>query len=137
MRPNIAMIKTSNNKLRNKFFDLAQNKYFEIFILVAIAANTLVMTIKWPNMSEKAKNTIEIINYFFLVIFFIEALIKLTGYGLRYFKDKWNVFDFVIVVISIIFIVIQNFWGVGLSTTTSVVRSLRIGRMFKLFRNLK
>ena len=25
----------------------------------------------------------------------------------------------------------------GLSTTTSVVRSLRIGRMFKLFRNLK
>ena len=39
----------------------------------------------------------------------LEAIIKLTAFGYRYFKDKWNLFDFIIVVASITVLVITNF----------------------------
>jgi hypothetical protein len=106
MKPNIAMVKAGGSRFREHAFNIAQHPIFEYFILGAIAANTLVMTIKWPNMSEEATVIIEKVNYVFLGIFSIEAVIKLSGYGYRYFKDAWNTFDFIIVIVSIIFIII-------------------------------
>jgi hypothetical protein len=88
-------------------------------------------------MSEGAKQATEIVNYVFTIVFVIEAIIKIIAFGCRYFKDTWNVFDFSIVAGSLVFILMQQTLGIGFSTTTQVVRSLRISRMFKLFRNLK
>ena len=44
---------------------------------------------------------------FFSGIFLIEAIVKLIAYGGRYFRDYWNVFDFLIVVGSLIFILLN------------------------------
>ena len=64
---------------------------------------------------------------------------KITAFGSRYFTDGWNIFDFVIVLGSMTGIVI------GLSSeqlnrmgpVTTLVRSFRILRIFKLFRKSK
>jgi len=106
MKPLLSQVKTNNSKCRSVAFDIASNKVFEYFILGAIAANTLAMTLKWPNMSQKSVDIIEKVNYVFLAIFCFEAVIKLVAYGKRYFKDAWNTFDFIIVIVSIIFIVV-------------------------------
>ena len=42
------------------------------------------------------------LNYIFTGIFIIEAVIRLIAMRLDYFKMGWNVFDFVIVVFSIV-----------------------------------
>jgi hypothetical protein len=64
----------------------------------------------------------------------LEAIIKLTAHDKRYFKDNWNVFDFIIVVGSLVFISLGNFTSIGIGNSASVLRTLRLGRIFKLFR---
>lgn len=44
-------------------------------------------------------------NYIFVGIFTAECSIKLIGYGTRFFKDRWNTFDMIIVVLTLISII--------------------------------
>ena len=41
---------------------------------------------------------IEYLNYIFSAIFTVEAIIKLAALGKKYFKETWNIFDFIVVV---------------------------------------
>jgi hypothetical protein len=41
-------------------------------------------------------------NSVFVVIFTGEFAIKIIGFGVRYFKDSWNVFDMIIVVLTLV-----------------------------------
>ena len=49
---------------------------------------------------------LESLNYIFSGIFTVEFFIKIIGYGERYFRETWNIFDMVIVVVTIIGIII-------------------------------
>ena len=77
-------------------------------------------------------------NYTFVVIFTIEAILKITAQGCYYFQDSWNLFDFMIVVLTIV-ILSLNFVGVGekLEILGTVLRTLRIGRVFRLIKKQK
>ena len=57
-----------------------------------------------------------------LGIFVVEVLGRLFGHGLRFFRDPWNVFDFVIVAIAL----------VPASGPFAVLRTLRILRVLRL-----
>ena len=81
MRPKVAMRRPATNKCRQWCYDLAVHKNFEFFILVSILLNTIVLAIKWPNMSEETSGAIEIVNYVFTTIFTVEAALKLTAFG--------------------------------------------------------
>ena len=61
--------------------------------------------IKWNNQPKIVTNITEISNYIFAAIFTLEAIIKITALGKVYFKDNWNVFDLVIVFLTIIGII--------------------------------
>ena len=50
----------------------------------------------------------ERINYVFAAVFLMEALIKLIGYGRRYFKDQWNIFDLIIVILTLVGIILNS-----------------------------
>ena len=83
-------------------------------------------------------------NYYFTIFFLFEMLIKLYALGLRgYFFVGWNRFDFVIVSVSVVDVVVQIFAGsllaqiqVGTSITR-IFRVMRVSRLFKLFKQLK
>ena len=53
-------------------------------------------------------NTVDNLNILFTVIFTIEFVIKLIGYGSRFFIDGWNIFDMVIVFVTIIGIILSS-----------------------------
>jgi len=57
-------------------------------------------------MSKDTTKTLDVMNFVFSSVFIAEFCIKLVGYGERYFKDSWNVFDMIIVVFTIIGIII-------------------------------
>ena len=88
-------------------------------------------------MPVKVKEGLEIANYFFTAFFTFEFLIKISSFGRRYFRDNWNIFDFVIVLCSLFIPIISNLNLPSFNTSSQVLRSLRVGRMFRLFRNLK
>ena len=79
------------------------NNSFEYFITSTIVVNALILTLKWPGMTPKTEFGIEIVNYICTAIFILEAIIKLTATGKNYFRSGWNIFDFTIVIASIIF----------------------------------
>jgi len=82
---------------------------------------------------QEIKDVLEIFNYAFIVIFTIEAILKIIAQKSLYFKDSWNLFDFSIVVGTIIILGLA--WGgIGedLEILGTILRTLRIGRVFRL-----
>lgn len=77
------------------------------------------------------------LNYAFNIFFLLEALIKIIGLGVLYFKIIENIFDFVIVIISVGATFVDLFTTTEVLGVTVVFRIFRIGRTFKLFRDLK
>jgi hypothetical protein len=88
-------------------------------------------------MSESATNTVDYINYVFTALFMLEAALKLTAFGCRYFKDNWNRFDFIIVSLSILFTILDKGSGLGVGSAATVLRTIRIGRMIKFVRKMQ
>lgn len=60
------------NKFRRKVYELVEMKYFEIFIMVCILLNTIVMSMRYARMSDTYELTLESFNYAFSIIFNIE-----------------------------------------------------------------
>jgi hypothetical protein len=66
------------------------------------------MAINWFEAPTELMDILEYINYFFTAVFTLEAIIKIIGLGYKgYFTKGWNVFDFFIVLISYITLIIS------------------------------
>lgn len=77
-------------------------------------------------------------NLVFVGIFTGEFILKLIGYGKRYFSDPWNNFDMIIVVLTLISIIYgQSSSNNQLGPQTTVIRSFRIARIFYFFKRNK
>ena len=70
--------------------------------MVFIMLNMVTMAIEFDGMSQAYQDVLEIVNISFLTIFTLECVIKLLGLRLYYFKEPWNVFDFVVVLVSLL-----------------------------------
>ncbi|NXU42343.1 CAC1G protein, partial [Drymodes brunneopygia] len=111
------------------FQKIVDSKYFGRGIMVAILINTLSMGIEYHEQPEELTNALEISNIVFTSLFALEMLLKLLVYGpFGYIKNPYNIFDGIIVVISVWEIVGQQ--GGGLS----VLRTFRLMRVLKLVR---
>ena len=71
------------------------------------------------------------------LVFILEMPIKITGIGIKgYFKDSFNIFDSIVVGVTIIDLVVtvvltSKGLGEGVNTITAL-RSFRLMRVFKL-----
>jgi len=110
---------------------------FDQFIMGCILANTVVMMLKGVDNSQAFTDSLEIINYMFAIIFTLEAVLKITALDWQYFKDNWNVFDFVIVVGTLVGLVIKWVTGASAGSIATVIRTFRIGRIFRLINSAK
>ncbi|CAF0758145.1 unnamed protein product [Adineta ricciae] len=81
-------------------------------------------------------------NYVFTSVFILESISKVIALGpLRYFKDKWNQLDIMIVILSIAGIVMEKMKSGQVlpinPTLIRVMRVLRIARVLKLLKMAK
>ncbi|KAG8446311.1 hypothetical protein GDO86_013952 [Hymenochirus boettgeri] len=111
------------------FRKIVDSKYFGRGIMIAILINTLSMGIEYHEQPDELTNALEISNIVFTSLFALEMLLKLLVYGpFGYIKNPYNIFDGIIVVISVWEIIGQQ--GGGLS----VLRTFRLMRVLKLVR---
>uniref|UniRef100_A0A8C7PVF7 Voltage-dependent T-type calcium channel subunit alpha n=1 Tax=Oncorhynchus mykiss TaxID=8022 RepID=A0A8C7PVF7_ONCMY len=111
------------------FRKIVDSKYFGRGIMIAILINTLSMGIEYHEQPDELTNALEISNIVFTSLFALEMLLKVLVYGpFGYIKNPYNIFDGIIVVISVWEIVGQQ--GGGLS----VLRTFRLMRVLKLVR---
>ena len=89
-------------KIQAFIFKLATDQKFDIVIMIIIILNMLTMTLEFYQMPVEMSSALSIINTVFIVIFTGECVLKLFGLRLYYFKIPWNIFDFVVVILSIL-----------------------------------
>uniref|UniRef100_A0A8C3YVW1 Sodium channel protein n=1 Tax=Catagonus wagneri TaxID=51154 RepID=A0A8C3YVW1_9CETA len=126
------------NKCQGLVFDLVTHKVFDIIIIVLIFLNMVSMMAESKGQSDGMKHILERLNLVFVVIFTIECLIKIFALRQYYFTNGWNLFDCVIVVLSIVSTmvsVLENQEHIPFPPTLfRVVRLARIGRILRLVR---
>lgn len=60
------------NRIRKKIYDFVNHQYFDIFIMVCILLNTIIMAMRYNRMSKTYERVLESMNYVFSVIFNLE-----------------------------------------------------------------
>lgn len=115
------------------FTKITEHPSFEYFITGCIIANTVAMACVHYRQSDGFIFALEILNYFFAVVFNFEMIMKLLSTGKNYFRSGWNVFD-CFIVFGTDFGLVMKFAGAGgaMGATTSVIRGFRIMRIFRL-----
>eukprot|EP00794_Sanderia_malayensis_P020465 gene20465-22481_t len=129
------------SKWRGTLFDFIATKQFELFIMSVIIANMLTMMIQHHEQSKEVEVALEYLNYLFTGIFTAEAVIRLIAMRLEYFKSLMNVFDFLVVILSIGVIIFEKTqsnkemdFSPGL---LRVIRVFRLGRLLRFFDSAK
>lgn len=121
-----------HQKWRAKLFQLINDTRFDASIMVIIFINTVVLMTETDHDSSSKKFALDVLNYIFTAAFAVEAMMKIGAlYPRRYFSSGWNVFDFIIVVTSILGAILQS------GTGSSAFRALRICRVFRMVKKWK
>ncbi len=93
------------------------------FIIAVILVNAVTLGLEtFPEVMARAGGLILAIDRICLTIFVVELALRLYALGLRFFRSGWNIFDFVIV-------------GISLLPATggfSVLRAMRILRVLRV-----
>ncbi|RWS27873.1 uncharacterized protein B4U80_02113 [Leptotrombidium deliense] len=114
-------------RLQELFALIVFDPFMELFITLCIVVNTLFMAMDHHNMNDDFAHFLDVGNTFFTTTFAIEAFLKLIALSPKfYFREGWNIFDFLIVTLSLME---KAFEGVG---GFSVLRTFRLLRVFKL-----
>merc|ERR1712159_763954 len=97
-----------SNRIRFFAYTLSERAEFEMAVIAIIVLNVLCMSIKYFDQPKEMDDFLNYSNNAFTALFVLEAVIKLLGYGFkRYFSNRWNMFDAVVVVLSIAGVVIE------------------------------
>ncbi|XP_066470019.1 voltage-dependent L-type calcium channel subunit alpha-1D isoform X2 [Tiliqua scincoides] len=106
-----------NNPIRRACISIVEWKPFDIFILLAIFANCVALAVYIPFPEDDSNSTnhnLEKVEYAFLIIFTIETFLKIIAYGLllhpnAYVRNGWNFLDFVIVIVGLFSVILEQF----------------------------
>uniref|UniRef100_A0A4W5QAS3 Sodium channel protein n=1 Tax=Hucho hucho TaxID=62062 RepID=A0A4W5QAS3_9TELE len=127
------------NKVQGFFFDLVGKQAFDIIIMVLILLNMITMMVETDEQPARMEYILNKINLAFIIIFSCECLIKIVALRCYFFTIGWNIFDFVVVILSIVGIVLADIIEKYFVSPTlfRVIRLARIGRVLRLIRGAK
>uniref|UniRef100_I3JQL6 Sodium channel protein n=1 Tax=Oreochromis niloticus TaxID=8128 RepID=I3JQL6_ORENI len=128
-----------SNKIQGYIFDFTTKQSFDIVIMALISLNMITMMVETDDQSDYKKKVLYYINLIFIVIFTGECLLKMISLRHYFFMNGWNIFDFIVVILSIIGMflakIIEKYF---LSPTLfRVIRLARIGRILRLIKSAK
>ena len=106
------------------------NSIFEYIILFVIIVNMVSMGLETVSSLAEYKYIFFIIDQVCLWIFIVEIIIKFIAYNKDFFKYKWNIFDLVIVAVSIL----SSF---SYFTVLRVLRIFRSARILNAIRSMR
>ena len=104
----------------NAFIDHPKVRYTILGIIIINAALLGLETV--PSINQTYGPLLIRADQICLAIFVVELVIKLFAKGVRFFRDPWNIFDFLVVAISL----------APASEGLSVLRALRVLRVFRV-----
>ncbi|XP_049532521.1 voltage-dependent calcium channel type A subunit alpha-1 isoform X5 [Anopheles darlingi] len=132
-RPLERYMPNKRNSFKYKVWRIVVSTPFEYFIMMLIVFNTLLLMMKYHNQGKEFEKSLKYLNMGFTGMFSVETILKIIGFGVKnFFKDPWNIFDFITVIGSIIDALVlelgENSFNVGF------LRLFRAARLIKLLR---
>ena len=111
------------NKL---FFNLKESRLFQYLVISIIIFNAFTIGVNTYELSDFSKNIISLLDYTITIFFVIEILIRFIGEPkkINFFKNGWNLFDTIIVLISLI--------PVPNNSSFLLLRLLRVFRILRI-----
>ncbi|NP_001305357.3 sodium voltage-gated channel alpha subunit 11 [Gallus gallus] len=124
------------NAFQGFFFDIVSHKAFDISVVTLICLNMVVMMAESDN--GEVRDVLKKINYFFVTVFTGECIIKIIALRHYFFTTGWNIFDLVVVVLSLVSIALAEVFSKFFSPTLlRIIRLARIGRILRLVKRAK
>tara|TARA_B100000029_G_scaffold25064_1_gene24709 strand:- start:105 stop:794 length:690 start_codon:yes stop_codon:yes gene_type:complete len=107
-------------------FKLNSSRIFQFIVISIIILNAITLGVNTYELNSYLKNSIQILDYAITVFFVVEILIRFIGEPKKsnFFKSGWNIFDTIIVLISLI--PIPN------NSSFLLLRLLRVFRVLRL-----
>lgn len=115
---------------RSVVFDLCSHWLFDYVMYLLIAANSVLLSAYYFDMSPSLRDNLDTINIILIALFTLEVILKCVAFGpWSYFGLLWNRLDVLVVVLSWI--------GVGMGEQSTVVGVFRVSRLLMLLRKMK
>ncbi|KAK9970907.1 hypothetical protein ABG768_026810 [Culter alburnus] len=120
--------------LQYRLWHFVVSPLFEYTVLTMIALNTIVLMMKHDRSPDGYDDVLKYLNTVFTVIFSVECVLKILAFGImNYFRDTWNIFDFITVLGSITEIVVDK-WQSVKPFNMGFLKLFRAARLIKLLR---
>ena len=112
--------------MNNFLYNLKESRIFQFIVVLIIIINAITIGVNTYNLSQFISQVINYIDYSITIFFVIEILIRFIAEPkkLNFFKNGWNVFDTLIVLLSLV--PIPN------NSSFLLLRLLRVFRVLRL-----
>lgn len=119
---------------QSRFYKVRNNKFFETFIILVIIISALLVGAKTYDIPPVVDAMIQLMDWFITIIFITEISIRYASEErkINFFKSPWNVFDTIIVIISLI--PVENS---DMALVARLVRVFRVMRMVSIVPELR
>uniref|UniRef100_A0A8C9X0N0 Calcium voltage-gated channel subunit alpha1 E n=1 Tax=Sander lucioperca TaxID=283035 RepID=A0A8C9X0N0_SANLU len=137
--PDSMFIFKASNPIRRICHYMVTMRYFEMTILLVIVASSIALAAEDPVCTNSDRNKVlRYFDYVFTGVFTFEMIIKMIDQGLilhdgSYFRDMWNILDFIVVVGALIAFALTNNKGRDIKT----IKSLRVLRVLRPLKTIK
>jgi voltage-gated sodium channel len=116
---------------RNRLAALVEAPWFTWTIVTVIVINAIALGLDtYPTLHERWGDELFVLNEICLGVFVVELLLRLASYlprPLGFFRDGWNVFDFVVIGAAFL---------PGVRESATLLRLVRLARLFRIVRLL-
>ncbi|XP_026067311.1 calcium channel, voltage-dependent, N type, alpha 1B subunit, a isoform X4 [Carassius auratus] len=139
-----------SNPVRRLCHYIVSLRYFEMCILVVIAMSSIALAAEDPVQANAPRNNVlKYLDYVFTGVFTFEMVIKMVDLGLllhpgAYFRDLWNILDFIVVSGALVAFAFSSFMGSHQSVNRgtkgkdiSTIKSLRVLRVLRPLKTIK
>lgn len=128
------MLISSYKSIEKHFGRLRSNKLFESFVIAVIVFSAVVIGVKTYDIPPALTKIVSVLDWMITVVFLVEIIIRFLGDQNKkmFFTKGWNIFDTLIVLVSIIPIDNSELAIVG-----RLVRIFRVLRMVSIIPELR
>eukprot|EP00063_Salmo_salar_P041150 XP_014015985.1 PREDICTED: voltage-dependent N-type calcium channel subunit alpha-1B-like isoform X16 [Salmo salar] len=138
------------NVVRRLCHYIVSLRYFEMCILVVISMSSIALAAEDPVQANAPRNNVlKYLDYVFTGVFTFEMVIKMVDLGLllhpgSYFRDLWNILDFIVVSGALVAFAFSSFMGPpqgvprgSKGKDISTIKSLRVLRVLRPLKTIK
>uniref|UniRef100_A0A8C6Q0S7 Sodium channel protein n=1 Tax=Nothobranchius furzeri TaxID=105023 RepID=A0A8C6Q0S7_NOTFU len=127
------------NPIQGLVFDFISQQFFDIFIMILICLNMVTMMVETDDQSPEKEDFLFKLNVAFIVVFTGECVLKLFALRQYFFTNGWNIFDFIVVILSIAGTMLSDLIEKYFVSPTlfRVIRLARIGRILRVIKGAK